>query len=106
MERLVKLFFSPSCYIHILRSVFLGYWYSSTPSHSAYGATVLPINKLYGLPSLPPSTTTCKNTVTLEKCHFQLLLRPVPLPPSNLIPTLTSVRNDVTFKPSMGEICK
>jgi len=103
MERRIKLFFSPSCYFRIIRSVFLGFWYSSTPTHSACGATT---HKLCRVLSLPPSTTTCKNSVTLEKCQLKLLLRPVPLPTSHLIPTLTSVRNDVTFKSGVREIRK
>jgi len=68
--------------------------------------TVLPTHKLCRVPSLPPSTTTCKNTVTPENCQLILLLRPVPLPTSHLIPTLTSVRNDVTFKFGIREIRK
>ena len=68
--------------------------------------TMLPTNKLFCALPLPPSTTTYRNTLTLENCQPKLLLRPVPLPPSPLIPTLTSVRNDVTFKSGKGEIRK
>jgi hypothetical protein len=103
MERLVKLFFHPPV-ISIFLEVFSWVIVIQAPPLTLH--TALPTHKLCRVPSLPQSTTTCKNTVTLEKCQLKLLLRPVPLPTSHLIPTLTSVRNDVTFKSGTGEIRK